>query len=295
MQFPKEQTIMVPDDELLIQQMLGISIIPDDIQEEYGIRITLYHRHGPGGPLGPLALIDMLRFLDYSCEVGKEIRKDEERMEIDWHTVPTGTPVQVRQKGLWIMSMATYQGIVQAGILAIERFGRVDEYRAIDVRLPTEDDTPTPPPPIEEVEEDDEPAPKMTKTPRKSPSKGGRSTKKKTGRSAKKRASPKGKSKPDPVAEEPEKEPETPKPASSFAAGEEIGGHNVDSRDMFLEESRKTKWTTVKKNTPIYFREGDETHEGVFLRSAGSKRADIQLDDELKKREAIPFDSLMLA
>ena len=125
--------MMVPDDELLIQEILGINTIPDDILSEYALRIRMYHKQGAGGGLGPLALIDMLRFVGYSCESAKMIKPVE---RVNWREQKIGSVVEVRVDGLWLNTPATFEGEVGGGILAVERFGKIDEFNSFDVRLP---------------------------------------------------------------------------------------------------------------------------------------------------------------
>ncbi|MEO1615058.1 MAG: hypothetical protein AAFV88_04360 [Planctomycetota bacterium] len=124
--------MIVPEDHLCIQQMLGIEVIPKKIEEEYGIRIRMYHRQGAGGPLGVTGLIDMLRFLGCSCGQAKFAKQSE---QIDWRRIDEGTPVQVQVGNEWLTDHATFQGSVSAGSLAVERGGQIDEFNAFDVRL----------------------------------------------------------------------------------------------------------------------------------------------------------------
>ncbi|MEM6692989.1 MAG: hypothetical protein AAF664_26405, partial [Planctomycetota bacterium] len=124
--------MIVPDDQLCILQMLSLEVMPEDIEEEYGIRIRMYHRQGAGGPIGPIALIDMLRHLGYECGQPKFAKKSE---QVDWRKTEEGTPVQVQIGNEWSTQRATFQGMVSSGTLCIERDGKMDEFNAFDVRL----------------------------------------------------------------------------------------------------------------------------------------------------------------
>lgn len=129
--------MLVPDDELCIQRMLNITEIPDDIEREYMIRVRMYHKQGASGPIGAMALIDMLRFLGHSCEPGRIALPDDDKT--NWRGVDIMTPVHVRVDGVWTTTPATFQGEIQAGLVAVDRFGKIDEFNSFDVRLPPPD------------------------------------------------------------------------------------------------------------------------------------------------------------
>ena len=52
-----------PTDEQSLYRLLGVTDLPESVVDEYGLRLKMFHRDGASGPLGTLALIDMLRFL----------------------------------------------------------------------------------------------------------------------------------------------------------------------------------------------------------------------------------------
>lgn len=128
--------MIVPDDEQCIQQMLGIDIIPVDIEAEYMIRARMLHRQLSGGPIGPVAIVDLLRSLGYGPPPPSVV---DQEGRVDWRRVEIGTAVQVRIGGEWKPSSFgfTFQGEVGAGTLAVKHSGRIDEFNRFDVRIDT--------------------------------------------------------------------------------------------------------------------------------------------------------------
>jgi hypothetical protein len=125
--------MIVPDDELCIQTMLGIDAIPEDIEHEYMIRVRMLHRQLAGGPIGPVAIVDMLRSLDYGPPT---LVQDKDRKSIEWRSMEVGTQLHVFKGGKWRKDLhATFQGEVGGGTIAVKIDGRIDEYNACDLRL----------------------------------------------------------------------------------------------------------------------------------------------------------------
>jgi hypothetical protein len=130
--------VIVPQDEFMLQSMLGVDTIPDDIADEYLKRIRYLHRATSGGPMGPGMLIDVLRFLDYEPISGTKTPEGQ----TDWRSVKIGTRVNVRRAGRWTLATAVcrFAGFVDSGTLAVELpGGRVDEFMRHDVRIAASD------------------------------------------------------------------------------------------------------------------------------------------------------------
>lgn len=130
--------MIVPQDEFMLQTMLGVSTIPTDIADEYLKRIRYLHRATSGGPMGAGMLIDVLRFLGYEPASGVKTPEGQ----TDWRSVKIGTRVNVRRAGRWTLSTAVcrFAGFVDAGSLAVELpGGHVDEFMRHDVRIAISD------------------------------------------------------------------------------------------------------------------------------------------------------------
>ena len=125
--------MIVPDDELCIQTMLGIDAIPEDIEHEYMVRVRMLHRQLAGGPIGPVAIVDLLRFLDYGPPT---VIKDKDSKAIQWRSLELETQLDVFKGGKWRKDLhATFQGEVGGGTIAVKIDGRIDEYNSCDLRL----------------------------------------------------------------------------------------------------------------------------------------------------------------
>lgn len=123
---------MHPSDEQMLQGMLGQLSIPEDLETEVMVRTTLFHRAGPNGPIGPIALIDAVRSLGYKP---KTLEKSTER--VDWGRLPQDgrTRVEARFFGTWLSGVFT--GFVEHGTLSIrlDDDGTVRECAPLNVRL----------------------------------------------------------------------------------------------------------------------------------------------------------------
>jgi hypothetical protein len=123
--------MIVPDDEICIQNMLGVDAIAPEIEEEYLIRARMLHRQLSGGPIGPVAVVDMLRSLGYGPPVPTSGASDK---PVVWRDVVVGTEIDLHIEDQW-KSGYTFQGEVGGGTLAIKDGRRIDEYPAYRVRL----------------------------------------------------------------------------------------------------------------------------------------------------------------
>jgi hypothetical protein len=252
---------IIPDDELCIQQMLGIVDIPEDIQREYLIRTRMLHRQLAGGPIGPIAIVDMLRFLDYALPPPQVMNEDG---RADWRRVEDGTPVEIRVDGKWFGENITYAGEVGGGTLAVNNNGRIDEFNAFDVRIPSaelpsdvdaesfegEADRPEPDARINLIGSEDDAE---------------------TVRSA-----PDGEIEPVEDEDAPEEnEVAKPEPKGDIGTDDDVPA-NVE---------QKVNWGTVKKGTEVWFRDGDDMHEAAFHHCVPPGKAKIQVQGEQETRE----------
>ncbi len=119
-------------DEFSIQRILGVSDLPTEVVSEYELRLSMYHRDGNSGPLGTIALIDMVRSL------GLRPEKVVERIApVDWRNYPVDGTVRVQARffGAWMPGV--YLGPVEAGTIAVRLDGEdfVKECRPDIVRL----------------------------------------------------------------------------------------------------------------------------------------------------------------
>lgn len=79
------------------ERFLGTNEIPKKFVREYSLRISLYHRDGNSGPLGTLAIIELLRFGGWR----PPHPADEPEEETNWDAVKRGTRVEARFFGSW--------------------------------------------------------------------------------------------------------------------------------------------------------------------------------------------------
>lgn len=107
-----------PQDEEMLQRMLRVSSLQDDVRREAEIRTQLFHRSGFNGPLGAVALVDMLRFMGHSPAV-----EPTPTERIDWTKVDADGSVRVEARfgGAWCPGV--FLGLIDNGVLTV----RLDE------------------------------------------------------------------------------------------------------------------------------------------------------------------------
>lgn len=126
--------MILAQDEMTIQRMLGCNEVPADVHDEYLKRVRFLHRETAGGPMGPGMVVDMLRFLGFEPAISGSDNPDM----VDWRQVERGTRVKVRRAGRWTASdvVCRFEGFVDMGTLAVELpGGRVDEFNKCDVKI----------------------------------------------------------------------------------------------------------------------------------------------------------------
>ena len=262
---------IVPDDELCIQQMLGIVEIPEDILEEYMIRARMFHRQLSGGAIGPVAIVDMLRALGYG-PLPPQATNDEGNA--DWRLVERDTRVDIRIDGKWISDPGiTFQGEVGGGTVAVNNRGRIDEFNSYDVQIPArvlpadvnaesfegEADKAVPDARASLIEDDgdeEEWSPELAEDLPGAETVPAEST--------------------DELSEEPvENEVEKPEFKGDIGKDDEIPS-NVE---------QKIRWGRVKRGTELWLRDGDDMKDCQFHRCVAPDRALVLVDGESEPRE----------
>lgn len=250
----------VPDDEECIQQMLGILDIPIEIEREYMLRVRMLHKNSSGGPIGPIAIVDMLRFLGIGPPAPQIMNADG---RADWRRVPVDTPVEISIDGKWVGGRnITFQGEVGGGTLAVDNRGKIDEFNAFEVRIPD----PDLPPDVDaesfegEVERDEgdaraelldlEGMASLSEADASVPIKGATDTK---SENEVEKAAPKG----------------------------DIGSDD----DVPPNVEQSVNWGRVRKGSEVWLRDGDDMHDAVFHRCVPPDKALVLVDGEDEPRE----------
>jgi hypothetical protein len=125
-------TMITPHDEQVLQRLLGCQVIPADVLAEVELRTAMYHAE-KSGPLGPMALIDAIRFCGRApATVKKEPKK------VEWRRFPQDGSVKVEAMFFGAWKPGAFLGFVEAGTLAIrlEDDAVIRECRPDMVRLP---------------------------------------------------------------------------------------------------------------------------------------------------------------
>lgn len=107
-------TFVQPQDEQNLQRLLGVGEIPEPVLAEYRCRLEMYHRTGNSGPLGPHALIDLIRFLGL-----RSPKVDDKPVVIDWRSIPQDGSVRVEGRFFGEWRPGVFLGFVEHGTLAV--------------------------------------------------------------------------------------------------------------------------------------------------------------------------------
>lgn len=115
--------MIVTEDWETIQRMIGQEVIPTEIVAEYETRLKMYHANGSSGPLGPIAIISLLRSWGYGPKPTPAAEA-----AIDWrkYSQDGSVRVEARFNGQWVPG--SFLGFVEGGTLAI-RLDVDDEIR----------------------------------------------------------------------------------------------------------------------------------------------------------------------
>jgi hypothetical protein len=119
---------LVPQDEERFVRWL--EVIPDEVQEEYELRVKMFHGDGQSGPIGTAACIDILRFC--GLKPVQHTGESEEVQRVDWKTQDSDGSVTVKAGPFYgEMQQGVFRGVMTGGMLAIELIseGRVVECR----------------------------------------------------------------------------------------------------------------------------------------------------------------------
>jgi hypothetical protein len=135
--------MIIQADEESLQRMLGVEphSFPPAVIAEYELRLQMFHGDGHSGPIGTVAIIDMLRSMKLGPRPRNELPK-----ETDWVRMPKDGSVTVEayvksaEDGEHKWVIGTYLGIVGVGTLAVRLDGAswVHEFTRKDVRIARE-------------------------------------------------------------------------------------------------------------------------------------------------------------
>lgn len=122
-----------PEDYRLILAMLSVQDVPAGMEDEYAMRLSMFHRAGNQGPMGAIGLIGMIRDLGH-----KPVAAANAPARIDWSKYPVNGRIRTEVRGAdgtWFLGV--YNGMSGPGELAIKLDGDpyVRTFLARDVRL----------------------------------------------------------------------------------------------------------------------------------------------------------------
>lgn len=128
-----------PIDQRLITAMLGLSEVPKELEQEYSVRLRMWSLAGNVGPLGHVALIDLIRYLGFDPP-------EEPRPDVPWERYPANETIRVAVRWTkeptspWFHGL--FCGIVQDGSVLVRMFSGQNSHESIvrtfhrnDVRL----------------------------------------------------------------------------------------------------------------------------------------------------------------
>ena len=128
-----------PDDQRLINTMLGVIDVPKELEQEYSLRRRMLRLAGNTGPLGLVALIDLIRYLGFDPA-------EEPLPDVPWERYPANESIRVAVRWTkeptspWFHGL--FCGIVQDGSLLVRMFSGQNSHESIvrtfhrgDVRL----------------------------------------------------------------------------------------------------------------------------------------------------------------
>jgi hypothetical protein len=132
--------MIIPQDEATLRRITGRDSVPEIVEQEYRIRIRMYHSAGASGPLGIIGCIDLVRSLGLMPATLKENLTD-----VDWRKYQQDGTVKVEVGpfyGQWLKGV--FVGFAPAGSIAVRLTegvdaGYVKELRKSMVRLVSQD------------------------------------------------------------------------------------------------------------------------------------------------------------
>lgn len=123
-------------DEEILCRLLKVDTLPEDVVAECEMREKWYCSCGAGGGIGPLGLIDMLRFLGYEREMEKPTPG-----KVDWRRVSPDVRVVVKRDGKYVMGKYKYRLGGTLGVLLPDE-PEIREFRQRDVQIANDQLTP---------------------------------------------------------------------------------------------------------------------------------------------------------
>jgi len=126
--------MILETDADILERMLGDGSIPSALEDEYQLRLRMLHAAGVSGPLGAIALVDLVR----ACGIRPEIVMPERPPTVDWQSLPQdgSTLVEAQFNGQWMPGK--FIGFVGDGTLQVklDNDDYVRECHGHMVRLP---------------------------------------------------------------------------------------------------------------------------------------------------------------
>jgi len=101
-------------DEQSLCRFLGTVEFRQDVLDEYRLRQGMFHADGNSGPLGSMALVEMLRYLGYG-----ELPSERERKVIHWAEEPKDGSIAVEVEWQGKKVQGRFLGVVGAGSLVV--------------------------------------------------------------------------------------------------------------------------------------------------------------------------------
>lgn len=106
------------EDEALIGRMVGANALTPSLLQEYTIRLTMFHRGGGQGPLGPIALVDLLRDMGM-----RPPQLESEKARVDPRSLERGAPVMVKDANTGEIHKATFESPIAGGNYGVKYEG----------------------------------------------------------------------------------------------------------------------------------------------------------------------------
>ena len=115
--------MICPSDEQTLFRILGTEVPPKEARVELDKRTRMYHCAGGSGPIGVLAVIDMVRFLGLEKaerpeDKALELVKDADGL-VEWRKLPTDGSIKVMAFRYGKYLPGSFKGFVQHGSIAV--------------------------------------------------------------------------------------------------------------------------------------------------------------------------------
>jgi hypothetical protein len=116
------------DDQRLIKAMLGVTEVPKELEQEYSLRRRMLRLAGHSGPLGSVAMIDLIRYLGFDPA-------EEPLPDVPWERYPANETIRVAvrwtdQLGApWLHGVLC--GVLDSGKVAVRMVSGPDRFESI--------------------------------------------------------------------------------------------------------------------------------------------------------------------